>query len=488
MEASPASKPLTAKGVSALDNHQYKAALKQFVAAVQTDAKDNEAMFFLGATLNRLGHYGEAFPVLEKAQSFGSQHPDLAFELGWSLLGQGRFNAAISQFIQYEQVYPGRGQTSEFLGRAYYGLGNYERAEELLKEALRRDPNLSSTVSLYLALVARARGNEDVMEQHLSALLEDTPDSPLAQRLQAKVDLLPEAGKEAERPFRLTVNATGGYNDNVIALGKGVRLPADISDKAAAFFQGSLETSYAWRVAPTDVVIAGYRFFSNVYQELSSFDLIDHFMYVDYRHGFTPNLTGTLRVSDEFTQVGGTNFRNQVGVRPSLVWRVVEGNIVETSYVFFSGDYYFPTTAVLDRDGTTHIIALTDFFRIPGWPMQGRIGYFHLWSEANGPDFDFESDGLVAGLTAYLLPQLTSEVLYARTWDRYDNLNSLSGTGGFAFTRMDNVDRVTAQLTWTIFDWLNATIRYSYFSNDSNIRFFNFDQNSYSGGVTILVR
>ena len=415
----------------------------------------------------------------------GAINPDLGFEMGWSLLNLRRWQEAVIELEQYEQHSPGRGQTSEFLGRAYYALGNFKLAESLLQEAVQRDPALSSTALVFLALVARARGDQEAIARHLGSLMEDNPDSPFAQRLRKQAALLAKEEGRAARPFQLTLSASGGYNDNVIALGKGVSLPSDISDEAAAFSQSTLDASYAWELAPEDTLLGGYRLLSTVYDGLSSFDLIDHFMYVDFRHDFGPNWTGTFRLSDEFTQVGGDNFRNQVALRPALLWRSMDWNFVELAYGYFNADYYFPTTSVLNRDSETHTVALTDFFRIPGWPLHGRLGYFHLWTDAGGADYDYESDGLVVGLTAYPLRELTVEAFYARIWTRYDNLNSLSGTTGFAFKRMDDVDLVTAQLTWSFFDWLEAFVRYDYTKDVSNISFFNFDQNRWSGGVVL---
>ena len=52
---------------------------------------------------------------------------------------------AVESLQAYEAARPGRAQTAEFLGRAFLGLGDFARAEEQLEEALRRDPQLSST-------------------------------------------------------------------------------------------------------------------------------------------------------------------------------------------------------------------------------------------------------------------------------------------------------------------------------------------------------
>lgn len=476
------------RGAQDLQSGNFESALQVFEKAESVNPADSQAVFFQGVALNRLGKSSQAFGRLQRARQMGVLHPDLAFELGWSFLHLKRFVEAVVELESYEKTSPGRGQTSEFLGRAHYAIGNYDLADHFLLQAIQRDPSLVVTSRLFLALVAKARGDDESIASYLNSMVEDSPDSPLSRRIQEQVELQGGVGRAGSSAFRLQVSAIGGYNDNVVALGKGVNLPADISSKDANFFQSSLDASYALGLTEEDTFIAGYRFLSTVYPSLSSFDLIDHFIYLDLRHAFHPNLTGTIRVSDEFTQVGGNNFRNQVGVRPALAWRMFDWNIVELAYAFFSGDYLLPTTAVFNRDSATNTISVTDFFRIPGWPVQGRLGYFHVWNDADGADFDSETDGLVFGLTAYLLPQLTGDVFYARTWDHYVSLNSLSGPTGFAFRRIDGVDRVTTQFTWEFVEWLKAYVRYDHVSADSNIIFFDFAQNSYSGGFVVLLQ
>ena len=300
-------------------------------------------------------------------------------------------------------------------------------------------------------MIAHTRDDLDTARQQLETIVEDTPDSPLARAIVDQTVMLARRAFDLAKPYRFNVSTAGGFNDNVIALGNSVLLPSDLSGQEAGFSTSSLSASYTWQVQSSSSITAGYRFLANVYGGLSGFDLLDHFNYVDVRHNLRQDLAGTLRVSNQFTQVGGSNFRNQVGVRPAFVWWPTSWGIFEGAYSYFNGDYYFPTTTVFDRDGHSHTIALTSFLRIPGLPIQGRIGYFHLWNQTDGADFDFQSNGVLVGVTASLLSQLTAEMFYSRSFNRYDNANSLAGPTGFAFKRMDDVDRVTAQFSWAFF-------------------------------------
>src|SRR3972149_10102761 len=151
VDASPESRKLLIEGHGELSAGKYEEALKHFTAATQADANDAEAFYFQGATLNRLGRFPDALDRLQKAQSLGFNGPGLPFDTGWALLRLGRWIDAIVQLETFEKSIPGRGKTSEFLGEAYLGLKQYDRAETKLKEAMQRDVNLKPTSLLYLA-------------------------------------------------------------------------------------------------------------------------------------------------------------------------------------------------------------------------------------------------------------------------------------------------------------------------------------------------
>jgi len=477
--ASPESRALLRQGLADLKDRKFEEALKKFEAATRADPNDAEAFFAMGVPLNRLRRHAEALSALERARALGSTQPELPFETGWALLAARRFQDAATQLERYEAARPGRGQTSEFLGRAYLALGQADKAEARLKEALARDPNLKPTVLFYLAAVARAREDSRTAGARLEDLLREAPESPLARTLREQLArLVPPPPK----PGRVTVSAGGGYNSNVIALGDGIPLPSDISSKRSGFSRFTLGAGYDWRLTAGDTLTAGYGFLADVYENVSGFDLLDHFFSVDYRHAFTRDLVATLRLSDELTLLGGDTFRNQVALRPALGYRPVYWAVLELGWSVAGNDYYFPTIPQQDRDSTTHTVSLLGFFRIPGTRLSGRLGYFHTWNLADGPDFDFETDGFQLGLGHPLPWRITADLLWTHTFDRYAHLNSLAGVTSFEFKRRDDTDAVNVQLGRPILNWLSAYLRYDFVNADSNIRFFTFHQHVVSGG------
>lgn len=476
------SQELNRQGINDLRALRFEDALKKFEAASRADPGDADALFLQGAALNRLGRFRDALPRLEQARKAGSQHRDLGFETGWALLQTGRSREAVRELEAYESAHPGRGQTSEFLGRAYYRQGELDKAEAKLNEALARDPSLKPTVLFYLAAVQAQRRNMPAAQTRLEELLRDAPESPLAKVIKEQlVRPAPPA-----KPWRAFLSLGGGHNSNVIALGEGVPLPSDISRKSANFVRLGAGGSYDVVRSGKGVLTAGYSGLSDTYSGLSSFDLFDNFFYGDYRYSFNSDLTAALRVSDEYTLLGGSKFRNQVAVRPALGWRFAEGVVGEAAYTVAQSKYYFPAAfSFQDRDATTHTINLVGYLAVPRTRLSARVGYAHTRNDAAGSDFQSHGDALQIGL-GYPLPwQLTGEAFYTRTWDRYDNPNSLSGTTGFEFNRQDDIDAATLQLTRPVASRLNAYLRYDYLRDRSNISFYRFKQDVISAGLVM---
>lgn len=194
--ASPESRQLILQGHADMAAGNYEESLKKFGAASKADPKDAEALYFEGAALNRLGRFEDALSRLERAGTTGYKGPGLVFDTGWALLRLGRWIDAVVQLEQFEKTIPGRGKTSEFLGQAYFGLKQYDRAEAKLKEAIQRDPELKPTALLHLAALETERNNPQAAERYLETLLKEAPDSPIAKSLKKQMEQVPGPEKK----------------------------------------------------------------------------------------------------------------------------------------------------------------------------------------------------------------------------------------------------------------------------------------------------
>jgi tetratricopeptide (TPR) repeat protein len=171
--------PVVQQNIDQLRSGHYESGLAGLRASAAGRRPDPTAVFYEGVALNRLGHFGAALQRFDRAAAMGLRHPELAFESGWSLLGLQRWAEAATRLERYERRQPGRGKTSEFLGRAWVGTWQPEKAEAKLKEAMAQDPALAPGALFYLGVLERSRNDATAMRTYIDAMLGSAPDARL---------------------------------------------------------------------------------------------------------------------------------------------------------------------------------------------------------------------------------------------------------------------------------------------------------------------
>lgn len=472
-------------GTTHLREGRFEDALASFRQASAAAPDDPRPRFFEGVALNRLGRFADAEASLLAAIERGLDRPDLPFERGWSLLGQERFAEALPHLDAYESARPGRGQTSEFRGRALYGLERLDEARAAFQEALRRDPDLEPTVSVYLAALAEKQGDPATADALVERLTRDFEATPVGGMLARRgPGAAPVGGVSPDKPWRLFLSLGGGHNSNVVALPDDFALPTDISNQAAGYVESYLDGSYHWFLNPEgDQLYVGTLMQTDNYASLESFNQLDNTLYLGYRGQVSENLFVGVRAAASFTSVGGQAFRREAQLRPSLALRQGAWGALEGALAVTSADYLLLFPGPLDRDATTTTASLTQYFFPPDTRLEGRVGYYHSWNAAVGSDFDLESDGLFAGLSHPLFGGLGADVSYQHSWDSYTQPNSLAGPSGFGFRRQDDYGTFTAQLRQRLSDQATLFVRWNTASNVSNIPFYGYDRSLWQSGV-----
>lgn len=465
-------------GITALQAGDYSRALRTFERASETDMAP-AARFFMGVAYNRLGQPRQALRELDRAQAMGASPPERHFERGWALLRMEMFEQAADELEAHEARFPGQAKTSEMLGRAWFGLGDHDRAREHLEEAIRRDPSVEPTARLTLALLEDADRNPAASRRQL-ALLADL-DDPLATAVRDRMGLTGQA--PADKPWRVQLSLGLGYNSNVIAIGDGVPLPADISDAGSA--TGRLGAGLAVDVLrlPADTVTIGYALRADVFEdELKVANYVDNYFYARWLHRFNDAWTSSFLVADSLSHVDERLFRNQVTVRPALSQRVGEAVRIDYAYTLAVNEYNFPTTTVTDRDSLTHGFDLGVLVAPPTWPVRFLAGYRFELNLADGDDYDYRSHQVSVGVAADLGCDVTGEVRFARSFVDYQRDNSFTG---FTRIRHDDVNLVQARLSRPLGEHVTVRVDYLFIDNDSNIGFFRYDQHVVLAGLDV---
>jgi len=487
--ASSASAERIETGYEALVAGREAEALAAFDEAVAADPADSEAHFYRGLTLNRLGRFDEADAALQQAARRGYPSDELLFERGWAAMGRENWRQAIDLLQRYERAAPGRGQTAEFLGRSYLGLGNTDKARQWLNEAVDRQPDLQPTVELYLMSAAAEEGEAAEAAARLRRLSGFTGDSPVTDALrrylpdQADVVLTPD-----EKRWRLRVTVGGGWNDNVLAVADGLALPGDVTSRDAWFARIGVAGAYDLLVGERDRLVVGYGLDTLFHeQELNDADLIDQQWYALYQRRLSDRWTASVQLADDYTIIGGDSFRNQISLRPAVQARLSPYFSAELSYRAAFSEYYFDTTAVLDRDSDTHSFGLTFNYDLPKTQLSTQAGLQYTINNADGDDFDFNSTAVFISLSHPLVFQVDATVGWTHVFQDYRNDNSLTG---FTAERDDDVDIISVSLTRPVDLGLRDAraqvyLRFDHVINQSNIPVFDYDQSVIAAGVMV---
>lgn len=471
-------------GVRAFQAGDLTTALDRFGAARRADPRDGDALFYLGAVANRQGRFDAALTALTQARGFRQPHPELEFETGWALVGLGRHREAIPALEAFERAQPGRGKTSEFLGRAYAGTGDYERAERLLGQALQRDPGLVATVRLQRAAIAAARRQTSLAANELDLLLREAPNSPVAEEVRRRVAaVLPSTGKR----WRVAASLGVGYNDNVIALGDNQPLPASITSKSSPFLRGTVEGEYDVVQNKGSRLTLGYGAVADHFFDVGSQSSQDHQLSADWRFTVLPDLAASLRFSGGTTMVDGAELRRYAGVRGALGWQPLPGLVIEPSAQLLFSDFNRQgvTLDIDDRTGRTMTFAMVGYYKLPWLDGLARLGGFYIDGATSGDSFDFHAPGAIAGLQVQLPWQVLGSVEYSFNRATYANPD-VRATPAFATNRRDSTHGVALQVSRQfLLDNLAAYLRFTHTDNDSNIAVFSYDQNVVLGGLVV---
>ena len=469
-----------AEGIQAFEDQQYRAALEAFNRFVEANPEDGRGYLFRGVTLNRLGTFRQALADLLRAEELGQSFSRLDPEIAWAWLETGVPDRARQRLESYLATHPDDAKAHEFLGRAWLGLGDLDKGEASLNRALELNPDLEPTVRFYLAAVEHRRGNVRGAFANLAGIILRHPESRLGRRLG---DVFPDIqAAEPEKPWRAVLTLGLGYNDNVIALADEFALPADISSKDSVYERLGFSGAYDIKRTEDQVLSVGYAVETNFYNEVEEFNFVDQFAYLNYSKRLRPDLTGSVLLSNQYTVVDRDRFRNEVAIRPTLAYRPWENIVVEGAYRFATNNYFSDTASVNDRDANTHTVAATGHLLIPSHGIRLTAGYAHSWINADGANFEAESDSLRLGVLASLPWQVTGEASVSRTWDDYDNPNTLSLTGE---ARDDTTNRFTAGLSRPVYQNVSAYLNFTRIDKDSNISFFEYDQNRWEAGLTV---
>tara|TARA_R110002110_G_scaffold415612_7_gene652278 strand:- start:89292 stop:90833 length:1542 start_codon:yes stop_codon:yes gene_type:complete len=488
--ASPESDELSRDGLRQLSAGDTKAAVASFVNATRADPDDGRAYFYLGVGLNRIGEPHTALTAFRRAISLKAIHKDLGFEAGWAALEAGDYGAAAIMLGGHLELNRENAKTHELLGRTYWRLGQYDRAEALLRKAAELDPALESTTLPVLATIELARGNKQGAGENLLSILNKPVDDPVRKNLIESLEPVQPPAADAKR-WTVFGSTAIGRNSNVIALSDDIVQPADITGKASRYFDINAGGQYRLSVDTDKSVTAGGTLGHRNYTEIRAKDTHTANLFVRYDQAVNNNLLTSVTGSYGHTRVDGDKFQTTVGISPTLRYRINDRVRLDAVYSFTKINLPEPTTtpASLDRDSGLQSLGGTISITFPGLGTDISFGGAFLHNAAVGADYDYRARRLNLAAQTQLPWDVVGGIGITRTAYDYNNLNSLApttpaGPTGFGFARKEAITNFTANLSRPINEHVSAFARFNRTNANSNLAVFTYSQKDFQIGLT----
>ena len=203
------------RGVIFYQREQFAPAIEAFKKAVAQDPTDREAMELHGVSLFRMGHPGEAIPLLEKAHAAVERaNIDPEYVLGLCYADVARYDDARHAFATQYGFAPDSPPAYLLAARLFLRREMREQAEAQASKALALDPSLPLAHEL-LGEAALARGDVQTAVRELEAECKINPlDGVTYDRLgdaYLRGGQYPEAQQALNRAVLLEPSATGPY-------------------------------------------------------------------------------------------------------------------------------------------------------------------------------------------------------------------------------------------------------------------------------------
>ncbi len=449
---------------------------------------DARAALLQGECLLQGRRYVEAVLPLEDATRLDPDSAKAALYLGMAKYHAGDPAGADAALERAEKLAPDDAQVALYRGLALLDLARNDEAVESLNRASRIDPgNAEPIASYYTGLALQNAGRTEEARASLRRASELAPGSEWDRQAQAALAGAPTAGSRRLRRW-LVLEGGLAYDSNVALVGSDVSTPDIISGKSDGRGEWSLEAGHElfrtenWGGG----VMADY--YGNAYFRDHDYDLayVGASLWVDRR----VTETGVARIQPMFGAVyyDYDDYLRFYGFRTDYLQDWGKAGSGDFWFRYAYNDFLYkirpPRRGFRNRDGHDlwfgydHSYPLTESTTLQGGP-------FGRYYDADGGEWDFWGVGGWAGVIQRFPWEVTGELDVGYEYDQYANTSSYPNPGANSSDRRDHIVTVSAALERPIVRNVVASLRWTYWHNDSNTGVFDYDRHVAGAYITV---
>ena len=410
---------LVAQAILAYDARKYDEALSLLREALAQDPRNIEALYYSGLVLMAQQKTEQAVEVLEKARGLAPRDSSILFLLGVAYFALERYDQAEGPLTQVFGERPQTEGIGYYVGLIRYRKKDYQGALKAFRAETSKNPNIQQLVKFYSGLTLAILGLPEQAVAEVDAALRLQTGSALTGPAERIRDSLATA-REAERRLRAEVRVGFLYDSNVAVIPQPSHDPtAEAIRRRKTATTGELAAvrlEYAWlRTGPWESSVS-YSFFQTYNNRLPDFNVQNHLVAgaLSYRTalGTMPFLVGT-QYSWDYLSLGNDDFlqRHTATLFGTLVEN--QGNLTTMVGRFQNKDFYATPGQLRDedRDARNWMIGLTHVFRFAQDKHYVRVGYQFDYEKADGRNFTYAGNRLLAG-GQYTLPWGSTRLKY----------------------------------------------------------------------------
>ena len=467
-----------------------------------------------GAILNNEGKFQEAEETLRKALETLSPDDSIVdtvrYELGKSMLGQRRFDEALSFLKPYYEKHTDEPSAIYNYGLALLFTGNPQEAIGLFTQSAEKDPRLAPSALYYTGIAYLKLRKPEQAAAAFQMVVERAPQSAVAEsarvllaemialvretiqdvekRRQALAAAVPKRPTK-EKPWSISASLAYEYDDNVALIPDStVTLPEDISSMDAWRWVYSLGGAYEFYRNKDHRLGVNLGYTGTNHRHLQSFDVDTVSASLPWKYIIAP-FQIRLTPYGSYTWVADDRYSWSYGLGPGISYQPTSWTWTDFDYSFGQSKYFRTSpTPEEDRDSDSHYFSLRQSFSFPDLLLKNYNSFFSLglnyaFTNADGSSYDYDATGGTVLFQQGLPWDLTFLASFSYRDISYDNPNIRSAENE---KRSDDEQTINIRLFKKIGDYLTAYAGYRYYDNNSNISdFFEYSSSVFSLGIRV---
>lgn len=480
----PQISPQLMQGIRHYEDESFEEAVETLSRVRRQEPDNTLAAFFLGLSYKQVMDYERALEHLEAAVSQAPRIKEALVELVDTALILGRPETAATWIAEAEAEGIQPAKIAFLKGQMLAKQGETEAAVGAFEKAGRLDPDYRQQAELQIAMtLAKARRFKAARERLAATVLLD-PQSDLAGFARNYQDVV-EKRIEMERPLHLAASVFGQHNDNLLTTpGDSAFRTAGESPLSSNALLSSLRLSYTPLLDGPWVFSGQWAGASTLNDERStSRDSLNHSLSLvpGYDFGrFSLNLVAGY----SYAQLRAPDYKGYVeavNAGPMVRTILSDTQLLEVFGNWAHTEYVQPPLANPDedRDARTWTGSLSWLWLYTDGGLF-NLRYEYINENAQGRLWANTGHRLAASLTVPLVESLALQVSGSMHLQDFDNPHTLLNDRE---PREDETYTGSAGLTWAFLENTSLVLQYNYTRADSNIGFYDYDQETIQIGI-----